>query len=445
MLIAARLADTATERPALLETALTASIATRRRCLPTGWRRRATATKASSSRASRGPRLSGIDQLESSATPTASARAADVRSLAQLVDRVRLSDQALGGQRPETVATLIAAVEARLDAARRLRLARDRWALRAPEFRQYRAAIRLPWTCFAALEPSLQQIKLLAGSSPSSLTMLDESRSRRFWSRRGRFRRPRSSARHMRCSSAPSSWPEAPARSGARPRSPRTSRARGTPRRPPPAPSCSAPAPDGYAEPAPSAATPVITPRRTRLVRVPDLHAFRHAIVGLSLAGDPARCVAGRPGSDRAARPVSSGGRCGRRCAGARDTRRVLRSLHARLDSPPRRLTAYDRDVMVQAAARDAAAARRRPAQLAAAAGSRRRDAALLRPAAAPGATGRALRGAARRGAVERRGARSRRGADARSDALSGGDLPRIRAARARRRVRATSMGSANC
>jgi hypothetical protein len=82
---------------------------------------------------------------------------------------VRLSDRELGGRRPETVEALIAAVEARLDAARRLQLARDRWALRAPEFRQYRLAMKAPLDLFATLEPSLQQIKLLAGSSPDSL------------------------------------------------------------------------------------------------------------------------------------------------------------------------------------------------------------------------------------------------------------------------------------
>src|SRR5438128_11733318 len=35
-----------------------------------------------------------------------------------------------------------------------------------------------------------------------------------------------------------------------------------------------------------SSPTSVITPRRTRLVRVPDLHAFRRALVELSLARD---------------------------------------------------------------------------------------------------------------------------------------------------------------
>ena len=99
----------------------------------------------------------------------------------------------------------------------------------------------------------------------------------------------------------------------------------------------------------------MITPRRTRLVRVPDLHAFRRAIVGLSLAGDPERLPS------RVVLVPTDGA--------ARQLRRTLQSeraptlatreefydgLHARLDSPPRRLTAYDRDVMLQSAAREA-------------------------------------------------------------------------------------------
>jgi hypothetical protein len=63
-------------------------------------------------------------------------------------------------------------VEVRLDAARRLQLARDRWALRAPEFRQYRLAIKVPLDLFARMAPALEQIKSLAGSSPSSLQIL---------------------------------------------------------------------------------------------------------------------------------------------------------------------------------------------------------------------------------------------------------------------------------
>ena len=66
------------------------------------------------------------------------ARAADVRGVQQLFARVKASDDALGGNRPDAVDALVAAVEERLDAARRLRLERDRWALRLPELRAYR-------------------------------------------------------------------------------------------------------------------------------------------------------------------------------------------------------------------------------------------------------------------------------------------------------------------
>jgi len=87
----------------------------------------------------------------------------------------------------------------------------------------------------------------------------------------------------------------------------------------------------------------VITPRRTRLVRVPDLHAFRRAIAALS---GPASLVV-----------VPN--RAAARIAGA-ETLFVTRdelydALHARLSNAPRRLTPLERDVVAQAAARAAA------------------------------------------------------------------------------------------
>ena len=47
--------------------------------------------------------------------------------------------------------------------------------MRAPEFQQYRAEIKASLELFAELEPSLQQIKSLTGSSPSSLLMIESS------------------------------------------------------------------------------------------------------------------------------------------------------------------------------------------------------------------------------------------------------------------------------
>ena len=97
------------------------------------------------------------------------ARAADVRGVERVMTRIHVRDGALGRTRPDAVNALIAAVEDKLDAARRLRLARDRWALRAPVLTQYRVAIGSPMDLFAQLRPALEDIKSLSGSSPSAL------------------------------------------------------------------------------------------------------------------------------------------------------------------------------------------------------------------------------------------------------------------------------------
>ena len=172
ILIAARVADTASERTALLETALV-SLDRDAATLPAEW---VAATHGATKAQFEAERLT--DRAYQALTARVirqadrQARAANVSGLVRLVDRVRLRDHDLGGQRPETVDALIAAVEARLDAARRLQSARDQWALRAPGFRQYREAIRAPLDRFARLKPALEQIKSLAGTSPSSLRMI---------------------------------------------------------------------------------------------------------------------------------------------------------------------------------------------------------------------------------------------------------------------------------
>jgi hypothetical protein len=97
------------------------------------------------------------------------ARMANVRGVEGLVGLVRSRDDALGNARPDEVNSLIAAIEEKLDAARRLRLARDRWLMRAPDFQQYRLAIRGPLDLFAQLGPALEDIKALAGSTPYAL------------------------------------------------------------------------------------------------------------------------------------------------------------------------------------------------------------------------------------------------------------------------------------
>ena len=98
----------------------------------------------------------------------------------------------------------------------------------------------------------------------------------------------------------------------------------------------------------------MITPRRTQLVRVPDLHAFRHAIATLC-ADVPVVLVPTRGAANQLQRSLAGAP------SAAANAELVTRDelydlLHARLANPPRRLTALERDVIAQAAARAAAA-----------------------------------------------------------------------------------------
>jgi hypothetical protein len=91
-----------------------------------------------------------------------------------LIDNIHRRDETLGAQRAEMVNALIVAVQAELDAARQLQLARDRWALRAAAFHRYRLAIRPPMELLTTLKPSLESIKSLSGTSPGALSALQQ-------------------------------------------------------------------------------------------------------------------------------------------------------------------------------------------------------------------------------------------------------------------------------
>jgi len=101
------------------------------------------------------------------------AREGDVHALERLIDRVHLNDNILGNARPDVVASMVADIEAKLDAARRLQLARDRWALRAPAFTEYRAAMQDAFDQFVALKTALEDIKSLAGTPPNTLNVIE--------------------------------------------------------------------------------------------------------------------------------------------------------------------------------------------------------------------------------------------------------------------------------
>ena len=95
----------------------------------------------------------------------------------------------------------------------------------------------------------------------------------------------------------------------------------------------------------------MITPRRTRLARVPELQTFRRVIENLAIHGSrfgvPLVVVPTRGAARLLLRTVDSD-------VVTRDE--LYDRLHGRLADPPRRLSPLERDVMAQAAARAAAA-----------------------------------------------------------------------------------------
>ena len=178
VLVAARAVDASAERTSLLATVV-ATIDRDKAALPGEW---AEATRAETLTAIRTElRLDRSYQSLTTrmmALANRRARSADVLGLERLLRGIPQRDAALGAKRPEAVTALVAAVEARLDAARQLQLARDRWALRAPEILRYSVAIGTPMDLFARLKPSLEGIKALSGSTPATLTAIQRSVSR---------------------------------------------------------------------------------------------------------------------------------------------------------------------------------------------------------------------------------------------------------------------------
>ena len=178
LLTAAGLVENAVERSSLLATALS-RIETDKEQLPSSW--------LAATRDSIVERLAAETRIDQSYRVMSSgvlqvaeqrARRADVRGLMLLIERIRLRDRELGGARPEAVGSLLAAVDEKLDAARRLRLARDRYELRLPLLVAYGAAIKAPIALFTQIRPSLEAIKELSGSSRAALEALDQATSR---------------------------------------------------------------------------------------------------------------------------------------------------------------------------------------------------------------------------------------------------------------------------
>jgi hypothetical protein len=174
VLLAARMSESSSDRVQLYKSALAELDGAANNSVPTTWvdatRASVTTAIATETRIDRNYRSLSQRLLR---IADFRAREGDVRALERLIVRVQVNDDALGHARPDVVASLVSNIEAKLDAARRLQLARDRWALRAPVFAEYRTAMQEPLAQFSALNSALEGIKSLAGTPPATLNFID--------------------------------------------------------------------------------------------------------------------------------------------------------------------------------------------------------------------------------------------------------------------------------
>jgi hypothetical protein len=165
---AAVLAPDATERVSLLRAVDRVLADTARGTAP--WsapiRARLAGTLAIEERANR-----GYEALTRATLRAADLRVglADVTGVERVIRRALSEDDRLGQRRPQEMASLLAMLDSKLDAARRLRLARDSWAARVEEWQRYRRAVAEPLDLMRLSRGALDEIRRLAGPSRARL------------------------------------------------------------------------------------------------------------------------------------------------------------------------------------------------------------------------------------------------------------------------------------
>jgi hypothetical protein len=157
---AVAVAPDATERTSLLHAIQQVIVGAGTAPWTTTVRSRVSAALALEERTSRGYGTLTRDVL---ASANRYARAADVTGVERVIRRALNEDDRLGQRRPQEMAALLATLDAALDSARRLRLARDSWAARSEELRRYRSAVAEPIAIMQASRAALDEIKRLAG------------------------------------------------------------------------------------------------------------------------------------------------------------------------------------------------------------------------------------------------------------------------------------------
>ncbi|MBI4887808.1 MAG: hypothetical protein HY824_12000 [Acidobacteria bacterium] len=90
----------------------------------------------------------------------------------RVLDRLPREDARLGRRRPDVVQALRVSVQAQLDAARRLRLLRDQWAIRRSLYSQYQRSVGVQLLQLVKSQPALEAIRRLDGPPPEMLRTL---------------------------------------------------------------------------------------------------------------------------------------------------------------------------------------------------------------------------------------------------------------------------------
>ena len=171
-LTVAKLVDVAADRASLL-TVIIGALDRNASALPPEWvrRERRGAVDAIAAEA-RVDRAYGAMTRQALRAASTAAGHADVAAVENLLDVVARRDEQLGRRRPDEVNALLAAVQVRLDAARRLRLARDRWIMRQGAFVAYQQSIKGAIEEFGRSRARLESIRRLAGPEASVLVTL---------------------------------------------------------------------------------------------------------------------------------------------------------------------------------------------------------------------------------------------------------------------------------
>jgi hypothetical protein len=162
-LTAANLAESPNDRASLLQSALML-LNEGKATLPEKWARaaKADATRELKEEVQVTRAYTDLRTRSLERASRAAARA-DVRGVERTIAAVRKRDAKLGGRRPDEITAVLAALEERLDAARRYRLALDQWAAKEEALHAYHDAVRKPFEELGRARPVLDDIRTLAG------------------------------------------------------------------------------------------------------------------------------------------------------------------------------------------------------------------------------------------------------------------------------------------